>query len=328
MRKEKDSPTIFPNIFTDAFKHIVAIEVLPLSTAVLLLFPALSAAQQSSLPTGRIERQVNALMADHIETKEEVHVQKLMDANDRADLAVAESLMYPADELYGSIWENRYVNPFLKRSITLPERYEVDCSGFVLPVDRVSISSRFGPRRRRMHSGIDLRLATGDTVRVAFDGKVRIRGFERRGYGHYLVIRHPNGLETVYGHLSKVFAGENDIVRAGTPIALGGRTGRATGSHLHFETRFMGQAINPEAIIDFENGAPHNDIYVYRSPIARVKEGVASASDPVYHRLRDGDTLSAVARRYGTTVARLCELNGIRTTTILRAGRMLLVAGS
>jgi murein DD-endopeptidase MepM/ murein hydrolase activator NlpD len=296
--------------------------------AALLLLPLPSAAQQQALSTGRIERQVSALMAEHIETKEDIQVRKLMEVNDRAELAGNESLMYPADELYESLWDNRYVNPFLKRSVTLPDKYEVDCSGFVLPVDSVSISSRFGPRRRRMHSGIDLRLATGDTVRAAFDGKVRIRNFERRGYGHYLVIRHPNGLETVYGHLSKVFAGENDIVRAGMPIALGGRTGRATGSHLHFETRFMGQAINPESIIDFENGIPHNDVYVYRSPISRVKEGSASAADPVYHRLRRGDTLGAIARRYGTTVARLCELNGIRKNTILRTGSVLLVAGS
>ncbi|MDR3127331.1 MAG: M23 family metallopeptidase [Tannerellaceae bacterium] len=216
----------------------------------------------------RMDRQVNSLVAEHIDTKESIQVRKLIEANERAEMVNAESLMYPADELYQSLWENRYVNPFQKHAVTFPEIFDIDCSSFVLPIDSASISSHFGLRRRRMHRGVDLRLATGDTVRVAFDGKVRIRGFERRGYGHYLVVRHPNGLETLYAHLSKVLVEENDIIRAGTPIALGGRTGRATGSHLHFETRFMGQALDPEELIDFRNGVPHNDIYVFRNPLS------------------------------------------------------------
>lgn len=140
----------------------------------------------------------------------------------------------------------------------MPDSCVIDCSTFVLPMDSMTrVTSKYGPRRRRMHKGIDLKVQIGDTIRAAFDGKVRIKNFERRGYGYYLVIRHPNGLETVYGHLSKFLVGVNDIVRAGDPIALGGNTGRSTGSHLHFETRFLGQAINPADIIDFENSIPH-----------------------------------------------------------------------
>ncbi|MDR3129232.1 MAG: peptidoglycan DD-metalloendopeptidase family protein [Tannerellaceae bacterium] len=305
----------------------------------LLLTPSLLVAQEKneirslqqvsgSSTVTRMDRQVNALIAGHMDTKEDIQIRKLIEANERAKLIRAESLMYPADDLYQSLWDNCYVNPFQKHSVTFPDSYEIDCSSFVLPVDNVSISSRFGLRRRRMHSGIDLRLVTGDTVKVAFDGKVRIRGFERRGYGYYLVVRHPNGLETLYAHLSKIFVNENDIVRAGTPIALGGRTGRATGSHLHFETRFMGQALNPEDLIDFENGVPHDDIYVYRNPVFHKKEVSASSNNQfVYHRLRTGDTLGSLARRYDTTVTRLCELNDIRKTTILRTGWTLLVAG-
>jgi murein DD-endopeptidase MepM/ murein hydrolase activator NlpD len=248
-----------------------------LGIGILLLTPSLLTAleknetqsRQSAVNASaisRVDRHVRALVAEYMETKESIHVRRLMESNERARQVMAESLMYPADELYQSQWDNRYVNPFRKHPVILPASYEIDCSSFVLPVKKASISSRFGHRRRRMHNGIDLRVATGDTVRVAFDGKVRIRGFERRGYGHYVVIRHPNGLETLYAHLSQVFVNENDIVRAGAPIALGGRTGRATGSHLHFETRFMGQALNPEDLIDFENGVPHDDIYVYRNP--------------------------------------------------------------
>ena len=114
----------------------------------------------------------------------------------------------------------------------MPDSCVIDCSTFVLPMDSMTrVTSKYGPRRRRMHKGIDLKVQIGDTIRAAFDGKVRIKNFERRGYGYYLVIRHPNGLETVYGHLSKFLVGVNDIVRAGDPIALGGNTGRSTGSH-------------------------------------------------------------------------------------------------
>ena len=119
------------------------------------------------------------------------------------------------------------------------------CDGYV--------TSPYGYRRRfrRMHKGIDLKVQTGDTVYAAFNGKVRLTKYERRGYGYYVVIRHENELETVYGHLSKFLVEPDQYVKAGDPIALGGNTGRSFGSHLHFETRFMGYAINPSAIFDF-----------------------------------------------------------------------------
>ena len=102
-----------------------------------------------------------------------------------------------------------------------------------------------------------------DTVRAAFDGKVRLTRFERGGYGFYVIVRHENGLETVYGHLSRFLVQPDQFVKAGTPIALSGNTGRSTGPHLHFETRFMGVAINPEAIFDFENRVTHTDVFTF-----------------------------------------------------------------
>ena len=177
-----------------------------------------------------------------------------------------------------------------------------------------------------MHKGIDLKVQIGDTIRAAFDGKVRIKNFERRGYGYYLVIRHPNGLETVYGHLSKFLVGVNDIVRAGDPIALGGNTGRSTGSHLHFETRFLGQAINPADIIVFENSIPHQDQYVFRNVKINGRKSniyTSSNSQMVYHRVKSGDTLGKIARIYGTTVNELCRLNGLKSTSMLRIGQSI-----
>ena len=182
-----------------------------------------------------------------------------------------------------------------------------------------------------MHRGIDLKVLVGDTIRAAFDGKVRIKNFERRGYGYYVVVRHPNGLETIYGHLSKILVEENQIVRAGETIGLGGNTGRSTGSHLHFETRFLGQAINPAEIIDFENGVPHQDTYVFRNLKINGRRSniyTSSSDQMVYHRVKSGDTLGKIARMYGTSVNELCRLNGLKGTSVLRIGQSIRCGGT
>lgn len=279
-------------------------------------------------PQQLMEERVSELMADRINGKESILKElATIDEAGMKEVLEREALMFPADELYASNWDNRYANPFQTNKINFPDSYEIDCSSFVIPIDgEIKVTSKYGPRRRRMHRGIDLKVYTGDTIRAAFDGKVRIRSFERAGYGYYLVIRHPNGLETVYGHLSKFIVNVNDIVRAGEPIGLGGNTGRSTGSHLHFETRFLGQAIDPAEIIDFDHGVPHKDLYVFKNvKINGRNSNIYTSSDSrmVYHRVKSGDTLGAIAKRYGTTVNELCRLNGIKSTSVLRIGQSL-----
>ena len=278
----------------------------------------------------KMDKRVSELMADRVTIRKDMGLKELAEINSSMEesLADREALMFPADELYGSNWDTRWVDPFRGGSkIEMPDSCAIDCSSFVLPIDTMTrVTSKYGPRRRRMHKGIDLKVQIGDTIRAAFDGKVRIRNFERRGYGNYLVVRHPNGLETVYGHLSKALVNVDDIVRAGEPIALGGNTGRSTGSHLHFETRFLGQAINPADIIDFENGVPHQDTYVFHNiKINGRKSNIytSSSDQMVYHRVKSGDTLGKIARMYGTTVNELCRLNGIKSTTMLRLGQSI-----
>lgn len=132
----------------------------------------------------------------------------------------------------------------------------IDLRGFAMPTPSRKLNSPFGPRWGRNHDGLDIKVYIGDTICAAFDGKVRIVDFSANGYGYYVVIRHPNGLETLYGHMSKQLVKQDQIVRAGQPIGLGGNTGRSTGSHLHFETRLCGVAINPALMFDFE----HQDV--------------------------------------------------------------------
>lgn len=252
----------------------------------------------------------------------------------------------PAEELYGGLWKNNGVNAY--SSLTnMPDSFMVDLKHFTIPSGG-HITSNFGRRgRRRYHYGIDIKLRTGDTVYAAFDGKVRVTEYQRRGYGYYVVLRHTNGLETVYGHLSKFLVEENEVVVSGQPIALGGNTGRSTGSHLHFETRFLGQPINPNFIIDFENSVCHRDSYTVcsksfyktsRSSRVRYnasKDGCKKSSSQAnkfvsgkvtYHRIRRGDTLSRIAKRYGTTVTKICKLNNISRRTTIRAGKSLRVS--
>lgn len=189
-----------------------------------------------------------------------------------ADIKVANVLRYMSelskvdlpdqDEVFGEYWVSQSVNPYLGAQI--PDVKDLDVSGYYQPING-PVTSGFGyrPRFGRMHRGVDISLHVGDTIRAAFDGKVRMTKFDRRGYGYYVVIRHTNGMETVYGHLSKFIAKPDQIVKAGDPIALGGNTGRSTGPHLHFETRYYGLAINPQVIIDFENGVPIKDVFTF-----------------------------------------------------------------
>lgn len=272
---------------------------------------------------------VNNFVADRISFKKEMALKELsviteISLNTQLN---EEARLFPADDLYGSHWENKYVDPTRGLNLTMPDSCNIDCSSFILPIQEFTkITSKYGPRRRRMHNGIDLKVQIGDTIRSAFDGRVRIISYERRGYGKYIVIRHPNGLETIYGHLSGYLVKENEYVRAGSPIGLGGNTGRSTGSHLHFETRFLGQAINPAEIIDFENGVPHRDNYVFRNvKINGRKSNIYTSSNNqlVYHRVKKGDSLGKIAKMYGTTVSQLCRLNGIKETSTLHPGQSI-----
>lgn len=234
-------------------------------------------------------------------------------------LIKAELYEYPAADLYPE-WSNDYAHKYT--NVVMPDSLLIDLTGFCMPTENTKITDIFGyrPRRRRMHYGLDIKVERGDTIRAAFDGKVRYVSYQRRGYGHYVVIRHPNGLETLYAHLTKKLVAENEVVKAGDPIGTGGNTGRSTGTHLHFETRLIGKALNPALFFDFPNQDVTGDTYLYKKPVKKVYD----PSDPdTYYKVRSGDSLSRIAARKGTTVKNLCKLNGITTKTTLRPGQIL-----
>lgn len=245
-------------------------------------------------------------------------------------LVVKETGGIPSATLYPT-WDNSYVNAY--SAAALPDKYDIDLRGFVMPTTNRVVTSNFGQRWGRAHKGIDLKVYVGDTIRSAFDGMVRIVDYEGKGYGKYIVVRHDNGLETVYGHLSKQLVKINQFVKAGDVIGLGGNTGRSTGSHLHFETRLLGVAINPALLFDFENQDVRADVYTYRkNGVGRLvaNSSKTQADEPAdgavrarFHKVHRGDTLSSIARKYGMTVQQLCQKNGLNKNAKLRIGQVI-----
>lgn len=190
-------------------------------------------------------------------------------------------------------------------------------------------TSGYGYRRGRRHNGIDIDLETGDTVYAAFDGKIRYAQYHDHGFGNLVVIRHYNGLETYYAHCSKLLVVPNQDVKAGEPIGLGGNTGRSTGSHLHFEVRFYDNPIDPELIFDFEQDFVKDNLLVHSgifSPHSSSSSYVAHKPvdrNASTHRVRSGENLWTISRKYGTSVSTLCRLNGLKETDVIHIGQTI-----
>jgi len=227
---------------------------------------------------------------------------------------------------YYSIWDSRSVNPYRIDATKFKDTVELKLydsekgRDWHPPLRNSILNSDFGMRWSRFHYGVDLDLNVGDSVFAVFDGVVRIAKFDGRGYGKYIMLRHYNGLETLYGHLSKQLVNPGQYVKAGDLIGFGGSTGRSTGPHLHFEVRFEGNAINPEYFFDFsQNLLRDNEAEITSEQFTYLK----TARKVSYHRVRSGETLSQISRKYRVPVLRICKLNRISTRTILRPGRRL-----
>ena len=261
-------------------------------------------------------------------------------------LIFTENYDSPAEDLYED-WNNKYAH----QETVLPDSFRISLKDFCMPTTSRVLTSNFGARWGRQHKGLDIKVYIGDTIRAAFSGKVRIVRYERRGYGKYVVIRHYNGLETIYGHLSAQLVEENQEVRAGDVIGLGGNTGRSTGSHLHFETRLCGVALNPALMFDFRNQDViddsymfHKDTYQRESVVATRLRGVGGGSfsegDEVvelasaapaasyqhesrFHKVRKGETLYSIARKRGTTINAIMKLNHLKKSSKLKPGQIL-----
>lgn len=271
------------------------------------------------------------LLASQAKSKDQI---KLIENSSFIDLIED---LEPELDIYTEGWNSKRVNPFNEAEV--PDSKVIDVTGYYMP-HQGKLTSNYGYRAKfgRMHKGVDIGIRSNDTIYAAFDGKVRLTNYEAKGYGNYVILRHPNGLETVYGHLNKFLVKPDQVVKAGQPIALGGNTGRSTGPHLHFETRYMGYAINPNAIFDFANKTTHTDTYTFSKKTytqarnfapatlakSETKENVYKTASNVKstYTVKQGDTLSSIARSYGLSATTLRRLNGLSNSNI-KAGQVL-----
>ncbi|MCQ2973809.1 MAG: peptidoglycan DD-metalloendopeptidase family protein [Bacteroidales bacterium] len=243
-----------------------------------------------------------------------------------------------SDEDFEEDWDSESIHINRDMPISaLPEEVDlllVDSThGYCAPyIGRVSSGFKF--RKTREHKGTDLPLTVGDSIHVAFDGKVRVvRPVGKAGgYGNLIVVRHANGLETYYAHLSEFLVEENELVKAGEVIALGGNTGRSTGPHLHFEVRYQGKPFDSERLFDFSTGELRTKEFTLKrhyfniySHYGMTDAESAATNERQYHTIKSGDTLGAIAKKYHTTVSRICQLNGISQNKILRLGQKIAV---
>lgn len=278
-------------------------------------------------------------------TKMAINPLALINTNDEHEVEEVDSLLaFPSNDLYSS-WDTTVIHPYsfaesFKQDSAIVHLTEPTDCGFVLPFNG-NVTSEFGWRKRRPHYGTDIDLETGDTVMAAFDGMVRIAKLNR-SYGNVVIIRHNNGLETVYAHLSKILVEAGQTIEAGQQIGLGGNTGHSFGSHLHFEMRYLGQAIDAEDFIDFATGTlKKNDCMITRADVetkydlralhsrqkkdlnlARVS-GVKVTKYGKVYTVKKGDTLGRIAQRNHTTISALCKKNGIKQTKALQLGQKI-----
>lgn len=231
-----------------------------------------------------------------------------------------------------TVWDTTRINPYgvdlrQKKDTTLLKLVSDEHCDYSHPVCG-QVTSEFGFRRYRFHYGIDINLETGDAVVAAFEGTVRVARYSP-SYGYYVIVRHLNGLETLYAHLSSIHVTSGQYLQAGDVLGLGGNTGRSRGSHLHFEVRFLGQQINPRDLISFEEYTclkPEIEIHAERFDYLREAEKQKAAlAAHKYYKIRKGDTLGKIAKKNKTTVAKLCKLNKISKRTTLRPGKSLRV---
>lgn len=240
-------------------------------------------------------------------------------------------------------WDSEKIHAFKGMPLdSLPDEVDLrlvdEVHPFCLPISG-PLRSKFHYRGYRPHQGVDIGLAVGDTIRAAFDGIVRYSDSGRitGGYGGLVIIRHNNSLETYYAHMSKRLVQVDEIVRAGEAIGLGGSTGHSTGPHLHFETRYYGKPFDPLRIVDFESGTLRDSVFCLKKHYFSIyshygmsdsESQVASTKVPpkhIYYKVKKGDSLSKIAKKYGTTVQKICKLNKISSKKPLQPGQRLIV---
>ncbi|WP_323788884.1 peptidoglycan DD-metalloendopeptidase family protein [Psychroserpens sp.] len=268
---------------------------------------------------------------------------EILNKEDSRDSIIELITIVPKD-IKAEHWDHTVYNPFKNEVVIFPLQLEFKDSTYASPIGKNKvITSRYGWRRGRAHKGIDIDLVTGDSLFAMFDGIVRMSRYSR-GHGKTVVVRHYNGLETVYAHLSKYGVKENDSVFKGQYLGKGGVSGNARGSHLHLVVNYKGISINPEYLFEFNesNSIRANDIwltqkwtspYVHNSkrqskitPLLSEEDAIASLKkQKKIYVVKRGDTLSQISKRNNVTIAAICKTNAISKTSVIKPGQKLVI---
>ncbi|WP_223034426.1 peptidoglycan DD-metalloendopeptidase family protein [Hanstruepera marina] len=241
-------------------------------------------------------------------------------------------------------WDTKHVKIEYNKKVNFPLQIAFNDSVYVSPISKNKvITSRYGWRWGRAHRGIDIDLITGDSLFAMFDGIVRFANYSS-GHGRTVVVRHYNGVETLYAHLSSYGVKANDTVKAGDFLGKGGRSGNARGSHLHLEMTYNGVHINPEYLLKFDdnNDVNASELWVTKKwtrpelhnskrqskldLLTTEEELEAYLERPTeVYVVRKGDTLSRISARNNVSITALCKSNHIRENSTLRIGQKLVI---
>ncbi len=260
------------------------------------------------------------------------------------DISIDSIVKKERPDITSKYWSNTVYNPYKNATIKFPLKLEFEDSTYSSPIRKKKVvTSRYGWRRGRAHEGIDIDLVTGDSLFAMFDGIVRMSRYTS-GHGRTVVVRHYNGLETVYAHLSKYGVKENDTILKGEYIGKGGASGNARGSHLHLVIKHKGIALNPEYLFKFdsENKVRGKELWVTKKwtqpmfhsskkqskikPLFTEEEAIASLiKKRSIYVVRPGDTLYQISRNNDVSIAAICKVNHIRKTSVIRVGQKLFI---
>lgn len=247
-------------------------------------------------------------------------------------------------DITSEFWDTSKIKIDYDTEVAYPIHIQFKDSNYVSPISKKKVvTSRYGWRWGRAHKGIDIDLITGDSLYAMFDGVVRFANYSS-GHGRTVVVRHFNGLETVYAHLSRYGVKENDTVVAGSYLGKGGTSGNARGSHLHLEMNYKGIPVNPEYLLDFNenNEIRAKDIWITKTwtrpelhsskrqskleIFSTEEEAIASMNrEPKVYIVKKGDTLSKISLRNNTSITAICKSNHMKRNSTLRIGQKLII---
>ncbi len=291
---------------------------------------------QAKVPERRDTTKVQSVIV--LTEQEEAEELALIDST-KLGIGGEEALLFAEGDLLFDSWNNAMSDPYrvpIDSIFVQGDTIAIPIGSYSYPLlTHIRVNSEFGKRGRRFHNGIDLKLNVGDTVVASMAGKVRIAKYSG-AFGNLVVVRHHNGLETFYGHLSKLLVEPDQMVESGEVIGLGGNSGRSTGPHLHYEMRYLGKPINPRHLVDFDSTLTiksdtllltaelfkHVSKQAYSSSTSS-STAVAQTGQGGVWSVRSGDTLSLIAKRTGTSISYLCNVNGISRNGVLRLGQKI-----